>query len=135
MADHNDPNAVNTIFSDIDVSAADVYDMFGYPGSGGPAGETVVIALTFAAVPSAGVLDTDMLYRRQLATRRRVTPPDDWSFGALMGYVDGVREKYLGQLHAAEIRMKPSDDKRSATLEFSGFPGGRAFQQQVELNS
>ena len=31
MADHNDPNAVNTIFSDIDVSAADVYDMFGWP--------------------------------------------------------------------------------------------------------
>ena len=34
MADHNDPNAVNTIFSDIDVSAADAYDMFGYPGAG-----------------------------------------------------------------------------------------------------
>ena len=31
MADHNDPNAVNSIFSDIDVSAADVYDLFGYP--------------------------------------------------------------------------------------------------------
>ena len=31
MADHNDPNAVNSIFSDVDVSAADVYDMFGYP--------------------------------------------------------------------------------------------------------
>ncbi|MGN6378180.1 MAG: DUF4331 family protein [Gaiellales bacterium] len=135
MADHNDPNAVNTIFSDIDVSAADVYDMFGYPGPGGAAGETVVIALTFAAVPSAGVLDTDMLYRLQLATRRRVTPPDDWSFGSLMGYVDGVREKYLNQLHAAEIRMKPNDDRRTATLAFSGFPGGREFQQTVELDS
>ena len=31
MADHNDPNSVNSIFSDIDISAADVYDMFGYP--------------------------------------------------------------------------------------------------------
>ena len=31
MADHNDPNAVNSIFSDIDVSAADVYDLFGLP--------------------------------------------------------------------------------------------------------
>src|SRR5436305_1779985 len=31
MADHNDPNAVNTIFSDIDVSAADLYDLFGFP--------------------------------------------------------------------------------------------------------
>src|SRR5262245_13669125 len=28
MADHNDPNAVNSIFSDIDVSAADLYDIF-----------------------------------------------------------------------------------------------------------
>jgi len=27
-ADHNDPNAVNSIFSDIDVSAADLYDLF-----------------------------------------------------------------------------------------------------------
>jgi hypothetical protein len=32
MADHNDPNAVNSIFSDIDVSAADLYDIFGFPG-------------------------------------------------------------------------------------------------------
>ena len=31
-ADHNDPNSVNSIFSDIDVSAADLYDLFGYPG-------------------------------------------------------------------------------------------------------
>jgi hypothetical protein len=31
VADHNDPNAVNSIFSDIDVSAADLYDIFGFP--------------------------------------------------------------------------------------------------------
>jgi hypothetical protein len=31
MADHNDPNAVNSIFSDIEVSAADLYDLFGFP--------------------------------------------------------------------------------------------------------
>jgi hypothetical protein len=30
-ADHNDPNSVNSIFSDIPVSAADLYDMFGWP--------------------------------------------------------------------------------------------------------
>ncbi len=29
MADHNDPNAVNSNFSDIDYSAADLYDLFG----------------------------------------------------------------------------------------------------------
>ena len=70
MADHNDPNAVNSIFSDIDVSAADVYDLFGYPSADRSDGERVVIALTFASVPTAGVFDTDMLYRLQVTTAR-----------------------------------------------------------------
>jgi len=30
-ADHNDPNAVNSIVSDVDVSAANLYDLFGFP--------------------------------------------------------------------------------------------------------
>jgi hypothetical protein len=30
MADHNDPNAVNTIFSDIEPIGADLYDVFGF---------------------------------------------------------------------------------------------------------
>jgi hypothetical protein len=51
MADQNDPNAVNSIFSDIDVSAADLYDIFGFPSDDAAGGEKVVIALTFAAVP------------------------------------------------------------------------------------
>ena len=51
MADHNDPNAVNSIFSDIDVSAADLYDLFGFPSDDSAGGEKVVIALTFASVP------------------------------------------------------------------------------------
>jgi hypothetical protein len=49
MADHNDPNAVNSIFSDIDVSAADLCDIFGFPSEDSPGVEKVVIALTFAA--------------------------------------------------------------------------------------
>jgi hypothetical protein len=53
MADHNDPNAVNSIFSDIDVSAADLYDLFGFPSDDTTGGEKVVIALTFASVPKA----------------------------------------------------------------------------------
>ena len=57
MADHNDPNAVNSIFSDIDVSAADLYDIFGFPGDDTSSDAKVVIALTFAAVPHTGVLD------------------------------------------------------------------------------
>ena len=57
MADHNDPNAVNSIFSDIDVSAADLYDLFGFPSADTNGGEKVLIALTFASVPEPGVLD------------------------------------------------------------------------------
>ena len=67
MADHNDPNAVNSIFSDIDVSAADLYDIFGFPADDRTNIEKVVIALTFAAVPHTGVFDTDMLYRILIA--------------------------------------------------------------------
>jgi len=62
VADHNDPNAVNSIFSDIDVSAADLYDMFGFPSDGTSSDEKVVIALTFAAVPHTGVLDRPVIH-------------------------------------------------------------------------
>ena len=66
MADHNDPNAINASFSDIDVSAADLYDIFGFPSDDVAGGEKVVIALTFAAVPQTGVLDPDLLYREKI---------------------------------------------------------------------
>jgi hypothetical protein len=56
-ADHNDPNAVNSIFADIPVSAADLYDLFGFPSDDRAGGEKVVLALTFASVPETGVLD------------------------------------------------------------------------------
>jgi hypothetical protein len=51
VADHNDPNAINSIFSDIGVSAADLYDIFRFPSDDTSGDEKVVIALTFAAVP------------------------------------------------------------------------------------
>jgi hypothetical protein len=106
MADHNDPNSVNSIFSDVDVSAADVYDMFGYPGPN-PGEETVVLALTFAAVPDAGVFDTDMLYRLQVNPHARSVRPsaDEWSLSALTRYFDAMKDHYLGQREAAEIRV------------------------------
>src|SRR4029079_5419518 len=108
MADHNDPNAVNSIFSDIDVSAADVYDLFGYPSPDRSAGEKVVIALTFASVPTAGVFDTDMLYRLLVTTGGRVAfPGDDWSLDAPRGYVGAVTEKYPGELPPPELRRRP----------------------------
>lgn len=133
MADHNDPNSVNSIFSDIDVSAADVYDMFGYPGDD-PAEETVVLALTFAAVPEAGVFDTDMLYRLQVNPHTRSVRPtaDDWSLASLTRYVDAMKDRYLGQREAAEIRVTV-DAGGTATVAFLGFPGGD-FTRQLPTN-
>jgi hypothetical protein len=123
MADHNDPNAVNSIFSDIDVSAADVYDMFGYPSDDDEGGEKVVIALTFAAVPETGVFDTDMLYRILVAPRPRVQWSGDRSWTALTSYFASVKEQYLGNFRPAEIRVHVDADQR-ARVRFSGFPGG-----------
>ena len=71
MADHNDPNAVNSIFSDIDVSGADLYDIFGFPSDTAP-DEKVVIALTFAAVPQGGRIG----FGHALPDPDRARPPD-----------------------------------------------------------
>ena len=96
MADHNDPNAVNSIFSDIDVSAADLYDIFGFPSADTDGGEKVVIALTFASVPEPGVLDQDMLYRIQIAAEPRVVFPDshDHSLENLLKHFDALKDKF-----------------------------------------
>src|ERR1700737_3069817 len=125
MADHNDPNAVNSIFSDIDVSAADLYDIFGFPSDDAAGGEKVVIALTFAAVPETGVFDTDMLYRIQITAHPRVVRPskDDHSLGALLKYFDAVRDKYLGDLQALEVRVTVDQTNR-AKVDFLNFPVG-----------
>src|SRR5260370_8657896 len=97
MADHNDPNAVNSIFSDIDVSAADLYDIFGFPSSDMSGGEKVVIALTFAAVPQIGVFDSAMMYRIMIAPDRRLERrgKDDWSLSRLLPYSQRSSATYL----------------------------------------
>ena len=131
MADHNDPNAVNTIFSDIDVSAADVYDMFGFPSAA--AADTVVLALTFASVPEAGVLDTDMLYRLRLTAHPRIPRASrDWSLGALLKYAEGVKDKYLDHFSVAEIRVRSPEQGR-AKVDFSNFLG-QSFSLAVDLD-
>ena len=96
MADHNDPNAVNTIFSDIDVSAADLYDLFGFPSDDTEGGEKVVVALTFAAVLGPGS-DSDMLYRLQIAPGRRVARDarSGETLEGMLKYLDAVKEKCL----------------------------------------
>jgi hypothetical protein len=123
-ADHNDPNAVNSIFSDIEVSAADLYDLFGWPSDDTSGGEKVVIALTFASVPKAGVLDPDMLYRIKLYASPRAAPPlkDDHSLEALLKYFEAVKEKYL-HMKPGEVRVKV-DQAGHAKINFIDFPSG-----------
>ncbi|MBV9761950.1 MAG: DUF4331 family protein [Acidobacteriaceae bacterium] len=134
MADHNDPNAVNSIFSDIDHSPADLYDLFGFPSEDTTGGEKVVIALTFASVPSAGTLDPDMLYRIRIAAHPRVPSLSEanHSLEGLLQYFDAVKEKYLGELKSSEIRVTISQDQR-ATVKFFRFPGGN-FSTTIDLN-
>jgi hypothetical protein len=133
VADHNDPNSVNSIFSDVDVSAADVYDMFGYPSDAADE-EKVVLALTFAPVPDTGVFDTDMLYRLLVNPHARSVRPAgaDWSLSALTRYFDAVRDRYLGQRDPAEIRVTV-DAAGNATVRFADFPGG-SFTMRVPTN-
>lgn len=133
MADHNDPNSVNSIFSDIDVSAADVYDMFGYPSEATDE-EKVVLALTFAAVPETGVFDTDMLYRLLVNPHARSVRPgiDDWSLAGLTRYFEAMKDRYLGQRQAAEIRVTV-DASGTGTIRFADFPGG-SFTATVPTN-
>ena len=134
MADHNDPNAVNSLFSDVDVSAADLYDLFGFPSADTTDGEKVVIALTFASVPATGVFDTDMLYRILVSAEPRVSRPgDDWSFSALTDYISAVKDRYLTGFRAAEIRVRVAADA-TARVSFTGFPGGDV-ETRVETNT
>ena len=134
MADHNDPNAVNSIFSDIDVSAADLYDIFGFPSAETAGGEKVVIALTFAAVPRAGVFDTDMLYRIRIATDRRVVRPtgEEPSLDGLLAYLEGVKNNYTSVLRPSEVRVTVDASNR-ANIRFINFPGGD-FAAVVDAN-
>ncbi|HXE11754.1 MAG TPA: hypothetical protein VN633_06530 [Bryobacteraceae bacterium] len=134
MADHNDPNAVNSIFSDVDVSAADLYDLFGFPSADIADGEKAVIALTMAAVPETGVLDTDMLYRVQMvaAPRSSWSEAEEQTLDTLLKYFGSVKDKYLSIYKASEIRVTVDDHGR-AQLAFLRFPGGD-FSKTVGTN-
>ena len=131
MADHNDPNAVNSIFSDIDYSAADLYDMFGFPTNDG---RTALLALTFSSTPKAGELDPDMLYRLLITSHPRVAFPhhDNVSLETILGYFEAIKDKYLGEFKTAEVRVTVRSEQR-ALLRFIGFPG-EEFSAVVEFN-
>src|SRR3954470_8902299 len=94
-ADHNDPNAINSIFADVPRNGADLYDLFGYP-TPSAGGERVLVALTFAPQPQAGILDPDLLYRVLLAPGARVVPPsaEERSLKTVLDYFAAVKNKY-----------------------------------------
>ncbi len=133
-ADHNDPNAINSIFSDIPVSAADLYDLFGFPSDDKTGGEKVVVALTFASIPTTGVFDTDMLYKLNFDPDPRAGPTlkEDPTLEALLNYAEIVKDKYLKQ-KAAEIRVTFNKDNK-AKVNFIDFPGGN-FSKVVDTNT
>ncbi|MFP5286215.1 MAG: DUF4331 family protein, partial [Thermoanaerobaculia bacterium] len=123
-ADHNDPNAVNAIFTGNPASGADLYDMFGYPADDKTGGEKVVLALTFADVPYTGKLDQDILYRILVYPSERPVKPAGWN-ASVKSYLDylGAQKQRLNTDAAAEIRVA-TNDKGQAKLSFVGFPGG-----------
>jgi hypothetical protein len=129
-ADHNDPNSVNSIFSDVNVSAADLYDMFGWPINDG---KSVVLALTFASVPSTGVFDNDMLYRIMVDPDPRVgTTAKEVSLRGILQWADAVAKKYT-QGHASEIRVTV-DTANQAHIDFMNFPSG-SFSKVLATNT
>ncbi|MCI0734400.1 MAG: DUF4331 domain-containing protein [Methylococcaceae bacterium] len=132
-ADHNDPNAINSIFSDIPVSGADLYDMFGFPSDDKTGGEKVVVALTFASVPKAGVFDQDLLYRLRFDPDPRTGPSmgDEVSLTGVLRYAEAVGKKYLG-FSPAEIRVS-FNNQDQAKVNFIDFPGG-SFSKVIDTN-
>ena len=134
-ADHNDPNPINSIFADIDLSPGDLYDFFGFPSDDTEGGEKVVVALTFAPAPSAGAFDPDMLYRILLdPDPRLVRPsqnPESWSLDDLLAYATAVDERF-GQMNPSELRITV-DAQGRATVKFVDFAGG-SFTEVIDIN-
>ena len=133
-ADHNDPIAINSIFDQVPVNAADLYDLFGFPSDDKGGGEKVVIALTFASVPATGAFDPDLLYVIKIDADPRVGRPTtgDQSWEAYLAYIKEVRERFL-KLKASAIRVTVAQDGQ-ATLNFLDFPGTGPFTRTVATN-
>src|ERR1051325_1532414 len=132
-ADHNDPNAVASSFSDVPVSAADLYDLFGFPSDDRAGGEKVVLALTFASVPQAGVLDPHLLYRVRVTPATRPPPEaqQDQTFAAFQRGLAAVEKRYV-RLDAPEVRVR-AEGTGKAKVDFIGFAPGR-FGETIDLN-
>lgn len=132
-ADHNDPNAINSIFAGVNVSAADLYDLFGWPADDTSRGERVVLALTFASIPKTGELDEDLLYRIRLYAAPRASFDLNEGHGveAMLRHFEGLKERYL-HVKPAEVRVWPAGAGK-ATIRFKGFAGAD-LEQTIETN-
>ncbi|MGH8556861.1 MAG: hypothetical protein ACRESZ_05250 [Methylococcales bacterium] len=132
-ADHNDPNAINSIFADIPSNGADLYDLFGFPIGDKTQGEKVLVALTFAAAPKAGVFDTDLLYRIHFDPDPRIglSMDDDPSLSSVLRYAEAVGAKYL-KFKPSEVRVT-FNKQNQVRVDFIDFPGG-SFTKVIEAN-
>lgn len=99
--------------------------MFGWPSDDKAGGEKVVLALTFASIPKAGVFDTD----------RRIEWPDneDHSLEAFLKYAEAIKDKYL-KLKASEIRVT-FDRQNRAKVDFIDFPSAISRRSSRPIRS
>lgn len=131
-ADHNDPNAVNSIYDDVPISGADLYDIFGYPSDDTSNGEAVVVQLTFAPIPKTGVFEKDLMYKIHLDASERIADyKGDHSLEGMIKFLETAKEHYF-DFDAAVIKVS-FNDKNQARVDFIGFPGGD-FYQIVDTN-
>jgi hypothetical protein len=131
-ADHNDPNAVNSIYADVPLSPADLYDIFGYPSSDTTNGEALVAQLTFSPIPSAGVFDPDMMYKIHLAGAKRAADyQGDHTLDGMLTYIETLKKTILDYKNG-EIKVT-FNGKGQARVDFTNFPEGD-FYKIVETN-
>jgi hypothetical protein len=115
------------------VSAADLYDLFGFPSDDRAGGEKVVLALTFAPIPETGVLDADLLYRLRVTTAPRLAPElkQEQSFAAFERWLAAVHKRYV-RLEAPEVRVRPAGPGK-VKVDFIGFAPG-PFGETIDAN-
>lgn len=131
-ADHNDPNAVNSIFSDVPLSPGDLYDIFGFPSSDTSNGEAILVALTFSALPKAGTFDRDFMYQIHLqGAERGIDLGEVQDLEDAAKLIEGLGHKYL-DFKGAKIAVSFNSNNQ-AKVEFVDFPGGD-FNQVVDTN-
>ncbi len=92
-----------------------------------------MVALTFGAVPRAGTLDPDLLYRVFLAPGARIESgiKDDDGLEGMLKYFDALKDKYA-QLRPSEVRVNV-DGQGKARLQFFKLPGGD-FNATIDVN-